>query len=56
MEDHVFKAKQNHIAAMHRWEIAFNNNNGRMSDTERHFSRLAYKAYCAWKDAEEEAA
>jgi len=51
MDDHITKLFNRYSAAMNRWEIAFNANNGNMSKIERNLSRKAYSAYHEWKTA-----
>ena len=54
MPDHIYKLFRAHYVALNRWEIAFNDANGRMTATERHYSRIAYAAYHAWQTALDE--
>ena len=49
-QGHLFKLEKKFRIAMHRWEIAFDAANGRMTRTEREYSRIAYAAYGEWQD------
>ena len=53
MNDHLTKLFNRYSAAMNRWQMAFDANNGNVGKIERNLSRKAYWAYHEWKTEEE---